>query len=603
MKISCQTCHAKYTVADEKVVGKIAKIKCKKCGSTIVVNGHDASLLAQAEALAPAAPPQGMVGDGGGDEEGATRIFNETSASPAAASDEWTVNLSETNQPTMSTADLLQAVRMGAVADDTYVWRDGMADWLSVAEVPELLAALGGIAPPPPAPSAPGGYAEHALGGTVVMGEPPPPSYGGEHALGGTMLMNETPTPFAPSAAGGPVSSAEAPGSAARRAGGRAEAIDVFGAHEAAMAARADARAPLPTIGGSAHVGERNENSVLFSLDALKATETAARAPAARAESAVLDIRPARRPPPNNGRAALDDIMNLSSGGIAPALAPPPLLAPVIEAPPPPPSMSPMSPMTSMPPPVASPLVGVPMQSAPSKGNTGLIVGILAGLALAAGAAFFLLRPGGPAAMPIAAEQSPAATAAAQPPAAAAPAPTEAPPPAADPGAPAAPAETAAAAAPGTPSTANAAAAAAPATGAPGSNSGKSGSSTGKGASAASDKGGKSASSDKGGTPEPAPAATGEAAAGAGISRSALNSAMSSAAGAARSCGKPDGPTGTGRVRVTFAPSGSVTSAQVQGAPFAGTSVGGCVAGVFRNARVPAFDGSPVTVTKSFTIN
>jgi predicted Zn finger-like uncharacterized protein len=46
MKITCQTCHAKYTVADEKVVGRIAKIKCKKCGSTIVVNGNDPSLLA-----------------------------------------------------------------------------------------------------------------------------------------------------------------------------------------------------------------------------------------------------------------------------------------------------------------------------------------------------------------------------------------------------------------------------------------------------------------------------------------------------------------------------------------------------------------------------
>ena len=39
MKISCQSCQAKYTIADDKVLGKIVKIRCKKCGETIVVNG------------------------------------------------------------------------------------------------------------------------------------------------------------------------------------------------------------------------------------------------------------------------------------------------------------------------------------------------------------------------------------------------------------------------------------------------------------------------------------------------------------------------------------------------------------------------------------
>ena len=41
MKITCQACAAKYTIADEKVLGKVVKIRCKKCGATIVVNGND----------------------------------------------------------------------------------------------------------------------------------------------------------------------------------------------------------------------------------------------------------------------------------------------------------------------------------------------------------------------------------------------------------------------------------------------------------------------------------------------------------------------------------------------------------------------------------
>jgi hypothetical protein len=78
---------------------------------------------------------------------------------------------------------------------------------------------------------------------------------------------------------------------------------------------------------------------------------------------------------------------------------------------------------------------------------------------------------------------------------------------------------------------------------------------------------------------------------------------LNAAAGAASGCKKPDGPTGRGRVSVTFAPSGRVTTAVVNGPPFAGTSVGGCVAAAFRRASVPPFDGSPVTVHKSFSIN
>ena len=67
-------------------------------------------------------------------------------------------------------------------------------------------------------------------------------------------------------------------------------------------------------------------------------------------------------------------------------------------------------------------------------------------------------------------------------------------------------------------------------------------------------------------------------------------------------CKKADGPTGSGHIKVTFAPSGTVTSAVVDQPPFAGTAVGGCVAGKFRSAHIPAFGGAPVAVGKSFII-
>jgi hypothetical protein len=77
--------------------------------------------------------------------------------------------------------------------------------------------------------------------------------------------------------------------------------------------------------------------------------------------------------------------------------------------------------------------------------------------------------------------------------------------------------------------------------------------------------------------------------------------ALSAAAANAASCKKPDGPTGGGKASVTFAPSGRATNSTVSGA-LAGTDVGGCVARIFRAAKVPPFAGDPVTVSKSFTV-
>lgn len=70
-----------------------------------------------------------------------------------------------------------------------------------------------------------------------------------------------------------------------------------------------------------------------------------------------------------------------------------------------------------------------------------------------------------------------------------------------------------------------------------------------------------------------------------------------------QSCARPDGPTGSGHVTVTFAPGGFVQSSLVDGGPFTVTAVGACIAARFRSARVSPFDGAPVTIGKSFVLN
>jgi hypothetical protein len=97
----------------------------------------------------------------------------------------------------------------------------------------------------------------------------------------------------------------------------------------------------------------------------------------------------------------------------------------------------------------------------------------------------------------------------------------------------------------------------------------------------------------------PAPAATADQPFNMGEAKAKLGAIASSV----QACKKGDGPTGSGRVVVTFAPSGAAQSAVVSGPPFEGTPTGACVSGRFRGAHVPSFTGSPFSVSKSFSIN
>ncbi|HEY1536659.1 MAG TPA: hypothetical protein VGF76_21710, partial [Polyangiaceae bacterium] len=92
------------------------------------------------------------------------------------------------------------------------------------------------------------------------------------------------------------------------------------------------------------------------------------------------------------------------------------------------------------------------------------------------------------------------------------------------------------------------------------------------------------------------------AAPGTEFDRSAAVSALKGAAVQASSCRKDGDPSGTATLVITFAPSGRVTSATIQGPPFAGTPTGGCIANTMRHAQIPSFDGDRVTVTKTVVI-
>ncbi len=584
MKIQCQSCQAKYTIADEKVLGKVVKIRCKKCSATIVINGNEQQ------------PHTEDAAD--------THVFDYANQS----SDQWTVNVADGDQRTMTAAEIANEYRAGVISDETYCWKDGMADWLPLREIDQIYGAvkLGAGA----------GASRVAEEVSVRPQSVPPPAAAAP--LFAAPAASPVESPFAASAhtngngngngsaalfggAAGAAVEQPAP-AAARRAGGRAQGADLFGNVEkaggeddvmtsAATGGMGGGGAAGATEQADKLTGQRNENSVLFSLSALtdKPKETSTNRTTASADgSGLIDIRAlsanmdAGEKKKDTG-ARVDDIMNLSGGGAFGAALAAPILAP--------PPLEPVD-------------LGAVAAGSEPKQNKTLIFAILGGcafIAIAIVAAVALTRTPaqdssktGPNATTSAATPEPTTTVAAN-----------------DTGTPPSgvTAPTANDNTPPPPGTGNNAAKTGPVNAAP---------------KAASGGGAVAKTEHAAAAPAPAPApaapkdlsgALAEAAGkkpeapsggGGGASTAPFDRGAAAAALGAvnvQSCKKPDGPTGSGHVTVTFAPDGSVQSAVIDGGPFPGTPVGGCIAGKYRGARVPAFGGAPVRVGKSFTVN
>jgi hypothetical protein len=82
------------------------------------------------------------------------------------------------------------------------------------------------------------------------------------------------------------------------------------------------------------------------------------------------------------------------------------------------------------------------------------------------------------------------------------------------------------------------------------------------------------------------------------FNKAAAKDALTSASSKVSVC---KGASGTGKVQLTFAPSGKVSNASIVSGSFPG-GASACILRAFRAARVPPFGGLPVSVAKSFKV-
>lgn len=257
MKIVCDACSAKYSIADEKVRGKVFKIRCKKCSNIIVVRG----------ASSEAAPEQY--------DNKETKVFDYSGYdSPAAAAagaggDEavWHVVIDQEQVGPMTAQEVSERFARGEIDSDTYIWKEGFGDWERMAAVEPFtqLAATGG----PTVAHQPGGDAAAAMFGGDSGGmfgtegedntaqSDPADLFAQATASAGA---DDDPGADLFSGGGGLGLSAD-PALAATMSSGDDGGLFAAAGGNGAAAAAEEADPAL--------TGQRNENSVLFSLNNL----------------------------------------------------------------------------------------------------------------------------------------------------------------------------------------------------------------------------------------------------------------------------------------------------------------------------------------------
>jgi predicted Zn finger-like uncharacterized protein len=176
VKFLCEQCKAKYQIADDKIVGKTVRMKCRKCGHLIEVRAEvtetsvatdrpaaptpgqaagpprpagkpapprATALAASLTSARPAAPKPGALA---GAFKTTVQHEEESSApfdmSELSASDDWYVAINGVPVGPVRVAEVRRKAALGAVTEDSLVWQEGLDEWRPLRSFPELAAIV-----------------------------------------------------------------------------------------------------------------------------------------------------------------------------------------------------------------------------------------------------------------------------------------------------------------------------------------------------------------------------------------------------------------------------------------------------------------------------
>jgi predicted Zn finger-like uncharacterized protein len=197
MRFECDSCHAKYRIADEKVAGRVVRFPCRKCQHKILIDGrhddvtvpagpaygyhevtrrseqpspfaHEAATakrrpasarrhrtssvpprrpasVARRVPSAPAAATSAFVGQHPGlapPLPSAAKVGPGPFGKSHVDEAEWHVSINDVPVGPIRLEEMAHKVDAGAVSEYSLVWREGFDEWRPLATVPELMSLL-----------------------------------------------------------------------------------------------------------------------------------------------------------------------------------------------------------------------------------------------------------------------------------------------------------------------------------------------------------------------------------------------------------------------------------------------------------------------------
>jgi predicted Zn finger-like uncharacterized protein len=159
MKFVCDKCHTRYSISDEKVKGKVLKIRCKTCGNIIVVREQGAESATAVGAEGRGAAPRTEVemprqaAGGGGVGGGRAPV------APSGDNVEWFVAIKGKQHGPMKKDQLVAFFQQGRVHPRSYCWHEDLPGWTRMKDLPDFAAVIAqgqqpqaAPTPPPPPP-------------------------------------------------------------------------------------------------------------------------------------------------------------------------------------------------------------------------------------------------------------------------------------------------------------------------------------------------------------------------------------------------------------------------------------------------------------------
>lgn len=337
MKIVCEQCGKKYSIDDEKVKGKMFKIRCRNCGNVIIVR---ASTEPKAEDGLQPFPEDGGL---------PTRVVD-----MSGYGDElpiWYIVLEGNQAGPYTLSQLTEMLSKGEINYDTYCWRDGFEDWKLIRETEEIINHLQGVSQTKQPGDVSLGLSSINPPNNIEEGYNPEysiksPTQSASDSLIGDSIgeIQKTKHPHmaineSPKSDFGFTSS----DSISARREEKPREVDLFGSNYGTQESFFSSdpssvltSAPSPRVELSAMPGVRHENSVLFSLSNLQALATTrkkhetSRTPSSSGTtegSGLIDIRALSSDlvkDSSSGSETLDEI--LAIGGIGPGIGVPVLM-------------------------------------------------------------------------------------------------------------------------------------------------------------------------------------------------------------------------------------------------------------------------------------